>query len=152
MDSRGLDPLNQSGACPEEMELELAVELVEQMRRHVIESAPFEACGLVAGQAGCAQAVYPITNELHSPVRFRMDPREQLAAFEQIEEHGWELLAIYHSHPDGPSAPSQTDVAEAYYPEALQLIWRRQTEGWRLRAFTIQQDQVREISMLYRDA
>ena len=144
---RGLDQLSQAGTCPEQMALELTAALVEQMRRHVIETAPLEACGLVAGQAGCAQAVYPITNELHSPVRYRMDPRQQLAAFEHIEEQGWELLVIYHSHPNGPPVPSPTDVAEAYYPEALHLIWCRLPAGWSLRAFAIRHAQVKEIPL-----
>lgn len=144
--------MNQSSVDPEKLALELPAKLVGQMRLHVTAAAPLEACGLVAGQPGRGVAVFPITNELHSPVRYRMDPHEQLAAFEQIDEHDWELLAIYHSHPDGPSAPSQTDVAEAYYPEVAHLIWSCQTEGWRLRAFTIEQGAIREICMLIKDA
>jgi hypothetical protein len=81
MDCGGLDPLNQSSVDPEKLALELPAKLVGQMRLHVTAAAPLEACGLVAGQPGRGVAVFPITNELHSPVRYRMDPHEQLAAF-----------------------------------------------------------------------
>ena len=40
-----------------------------------------EACGLVAGHRSDQLAVFPITNVLHSPVRFQMDPEQQLKRF-----------------------------------------------------------------------
>jgi [CysO sulfur-carrier protein]-S-L-cysteine hydrolase len=83
---------------------------------------PLEACGLLAGEQGRARRLYPIDNVLQSPSAFLMDTRQQVAAMLEMERHGWELLAIYHSHPQGPEEPSTTDVAQAYYPEAIHLI------------------------------
>ena len=40
----------------------------------------------------------------------------------EIESSRWALGAIYHSHPSGPARPSPTDLAEAYYPDALAVI------------------------------
>ncbi len=51
-----------------------------------------------------------------------MDPAEVLAAFRDIEAHGWRLGAIVHSHPTTPATPSATDLQEAHYPEALLVI------------------------------
>jgi proteasome lid subunit RPN8/RPN11 len=115
------------------------------MAEHVQALAPEEACGLVAGTAGVAASVYPVTNLLHSARRYRMAPAEQLAAMLEIEARGWQLLAIYHSHPQGPAQPSQTDLAEAAYPAALQLIWSRQAAGWDCRAFSIQSGALVEV-------
>jgi hypothetical protein len=53
-----------------------------------------EACGLVAGVGQTSLAVYPVTNILHSPVRYRMDPEQQLKYFNLIDENQWHLLAI----------------------------------------------------------
>jgi proteasome lid subunit RPN8/RPN11 len=89
--------------------------------------------------------VYPVQNELSSPVRFRMHPQQQVDALLEIEARGWDLLAIYHSHPSGPPAPSPTDIAESAYPEAVNLIWSISEDGWECRAFQIYPDKIIEI-------
>jgi proteasome lid subunit RPN8/RPN11 len=105
------------------------------MRAHVAAASPEEACGLLAGRAGQTAHIFEIENELHSATRYRMAPKQQLEAFMEMEERGWELLAIYHSHPSGPVGPSATDLAEALYPEALHLIWSRAEGKWVGRAY-----------------
>jgi proteasome lid subunit RPN8/RPN11 len=121
----------------------------EQMSADVTQRAPHEACGLLAGQMEGdvyrAVQVIPTTNVLHSPVRYRIDPYEQLAAFEQMEADGLELVGIYHSHPQGPPVPSATDRAEAFYPEAVYLIWCAEAGVWECRGFIIRQDQVNPV-------
>lgn len=114
----------------------------EEMVADVSRRAPEEACGLVAGKHGLSRQVYPITNELHSRVRYRMDPVEQLKALIEIEESGNELIAIYHSHPAGPDQPSPTDVAEAAYPGVIHLIWHLQSGKWRSSGYLIEGQQV----------
>ncbi len=124
-----------------------------QMEAEVERWAPEEACGLLAGKNRQVTAVYPITNALHRPDRFRMDPLEQLRAFEAIETAGLELLAIYHSHPRGPAFPSETDLAEFAYPGVLSLIWSRKTgqtaseAAWQARCFILDGGHAREISV-----
>ncbi len=105
------------------------------MRRHVATEAPLEACGLLAGLGRRSVAVFPVPNALHSPTRFRMDPQAQWRVMQRMLEHGWDMLAIYHSHPQGPPHPSVTDWREAAYPEALYLIWTPQGGTWLCRAF-----------------
>jgi proteasome lid subunit RPN8/RPN11 len=109
--------------------------------------APEEACGLLAGVGGEVLEVISVPNALHSPVRYRMDPRDQWRAFQTIEQRGWELLGIYHSHPNGPEVPSETDVSEAFYPEAAYLIWSRRSGTWSCRAFQIESGQVLPVSI-----
>lgn len=122
-----------------------------QMLADVASRYPEEACGLVAGRAGRSMEVIPVTNILRSPVRYRMAPQEQLEAFERIEARGLELLAIYHSHPHGPDHPSNTDIDEAYYPEAVTLIWFPVSSpldprsGWDCKAFRIREKSVSEL-------
>jgi proteasome lid subunit RPN8/RPN11 len=119
----------------------------EQMQADVERRAPEEACGLLSGRGDRVQAVIPMTNALNSPVRFRLNPQEQIQVFQHIEQNGWELIGIYHSHPQGPATPSRTDVMEAYYPEAVNLIWSRQAGDWICRGFSIRDGQVREVSI-----
>lgn len=117
------------------------------MLAHVHHLAPEEACGLIAGLEHVATEVIPITNILHSPVRYRMHPQEQLEAFNHVETHGWELLGIYHSHPTGPAFPSAKDVAEAAYPGVIHLIWSRSNGAWQCRGFIMEEDQVQEVTL-----
>ena len=123
-----------------------------QMRNHLAAQAPLEACGLLAG---CLQrgelrstAVFPVANSLASPVRYRMEPTAQLAALNAIDDGGWQLAAIYHSHPLGPDFPSETDIREASYPDAVYLIWSGRSGAWRCRGFSIQPGQVQRVRLL----
>jgi proteasome lid subunit RPN8/RPN11 len=121
------------------------------MLSHVSEGAPEEACGLLGGKI-CEdryQAIeaIPTVNILHSTERYQVAPQEQLQAFVHFEKQGLELVAIYHSHPRGPETPSPTDIAEAYYPETVYLIWSSQGNEWKCRGFLIQRGQVREIKI-----
>jgi len=132
--------------------LRISVEDWEEMRAYAAHKAPEEACGLIAGSPDVmiyqARIIIPTTNILHSPFSFKIDPQEQLAAFNKIEADGLELIGIYHSHPNGPDEPSPTDIAEAYYPETVQLIWSRRTGAWKCRGFLIQGQAVEEISLM----
>lgn len=112
---------------------------------------PEEACGLLAGKGELISHFFPIENILHSPTRYQMEPIQQLAAFKLIDTLGLELLAIYHSHPAGPEVPSATDIAEAYYPEAVYIIISRQEDNYVQRGYIIQNKQVSEISLEFEE-
>lgn len=118
------------------------------MREDIIERMSEEACGIVAGIEETSCAVFPVTNILHSPVRFRMAPEEQLYVFNQIEDQDLQLLAIYHSHLKGPDRPSPIDIAEAYYPELINLIWSNITGEWNCRGFLIDEGQVTPVPVV----
>jgi len=117
---------------------------------HVQSCLPEEGCGLLGGRRGRVDQVIPVTNADHSPVRFRMEPREQIEAMVSLEESGLELVGIYHSHPDGPSGPSPIDLAEAAYPEAVHLILSSANAGWEGRAFRIRDGRGSEIPLVLR--
>ena len=106
-----------------------------QMAAGVGEAEPEEACGIIAGDGNTARLVIPITNILHSPTRFRMDPQEQLNAFLMAEEKGWDILAVYHSHPNGAGEPSPMDFEELTFPGIIYLIWYKQVDRWHCRSF-----------------
>ena len=104
-----------------------------------------EACGLVAGVDQTSYAVYPVTNILHSPIRYRMDPEQQLSYFNQIDDNQWQLLAIYHSHLQGSRSPSQIDVAEAAYPGVIYLIWSHTNGEWNCHGYLIEEGRVDQV-------
>jgi proteasome lid subunit RPN8/RPN11 len=104
------------------MGLELPTALVEAMVEHARQEFPNECCGLLAGRGARVERVYAGQNADHSPYTYRLDPQEQLRLFRVIDAEGLELLGIYHSHTQSPAYPSRTDVAKAYYPDAVYVI------------------------------
>jgi len=88
-------------------------ELVEQALREF----PNECCGLIAAEDDVAVKVFPMTNADASPATYRLDGTEQLKVFNELEERGWDLWAIYHSHTHSEASPSKTDVSRAHYPD-----------------------------------
>jgi len=93
-------------------------EIVEQGLREF----PNECCGVIAAADGVPVKVFPMKNADASPVTYRLDGNEQLQVFDEIEEQGWELWAIYHSHTHSEAYPSETDVKLAFYPEARYIV------------------------------
>ena len=94
----------------------------QAMLAHLQANYPLEACGILAGANSQVTHLYAIDNILASPVAYKMDPQQQLAAMIDLEERGWDMVAIFHSHPTGPERPSPTDIAQAYYPECVYII------------------------------
>jgi [CysO sulfur-carrier protein]-S-L-cysteine hydrolase len=121
--------------------LTLARAQVDEMVRHCEEGRPNEACGILAGRDGEVVKVFRMANAARSPVRYSLDPREQLAVYNTLDEKGWDLAAVFHSHTRTEAYPSPTDVrlaAEdvpyvivslAAEPPAVRA-WRIRKESW----------------------
>jgi [CysO sulfur-carrier protein]-S-L-cysteine hydrolase len=134
--------------------LRVSTEHWEQMRAHVQACEPMEGCGLLAGKGVAVERVYPIGNAAQSPNRFRMDPVEQLRAFQQLEDQSLELVGVFHSHPaagrDGTTRlaePSETDVREAAYP-VVHVIWSQGSGLWQARGFWIAENGFNEVPLV----
>jgi proteasome lid subunit RPN8/RPN11 len=122
--------------------------MVEAMIAHARAGLPNEVCGLLAGTAGRARRLYRTASAEPSPVRYVVEPREQLRILREIEGQGWELVGIYHSHTHSPAYPSRTDVELAYYPEAFYLIVSLMVDDApEVRAFRILDGQVSEATL-----
>jgi proteasome lid subunit RPN8/RPN11 len=118
----------------------------QEICRHVEASLPNEACGLLAGKGNRAAKIFTVLNQAQSPVRFVMDPYEQLRAFQEMESDHLGLLGIFHSHPAGPSTVSPTDIAEAAYA-AVHVVVSPGAEGWQARGFWIEGGEVAEAAL-----
>jgi proteasome lid subunit RPN8/RPN11 len=66
--------------------------------------------------------VFQMTNADASPVTYRLDGKEQLQTFDEMDAQGWDLWAIYHSHTHSEAYPSETDRRLAFYPEARYIL------------------------------
>ncbi|MGB9673088.1 MAG: M67 family metallopeptidase [Anaerolineales bacterium] len=132
-------------------EILLSSRIIEQIENHLQSCLPEEGCGIVGGLNNQGLGWFPITNMLHSPSKYKMDPQEQLDAFLEIEKNQWEILGIVHSHPNTPPIPSETDIAEAYYPETVYLIFSPYNNGWRFSGYMIQNKAIKEVKIIIQE-
>jgi len=129
------------------------IEIPTDIRSRMVEQAfaelPNEACGLLAGRNGsgdpAVERFYPMTNADRSPMNYRLDPTEQLRIFDEIEESGWDLVGIFHSHTHTRAYPSPTDKRQAFYPDAhYVLVSLSDRNNPDLKAFTIRDGEIEE--------
>lgn len=85
-----------------------------------------EVCGVLAGDYGTESVVEETVeaeNVAETPrTRYRIDPAELLAIIERIEEGGQDVVGFYHSHPSGPTHPSETDTERATWPDRSYVV------------------------------
>ena len=80
---------------------ELATDAEAEIRRHGTETYPNECCGALIASGGTIVEAFPLPNTTAE------GPRRPQA-------RGGTLAGFYHSHPDHPARPSETDLAQAW--------------------------------------
>jgi len=98
---------------------------LKQIYAHAKETYPHECCGFLAGHlddGGQVRQVRRATNQNQDRTdRFVISPDEFAKAQFEADDAELEIIGIYHSHPDWPPIPSQTDMASAW-EEVFYLI------------------------------
>ncbi len=72
--------------------------MLDQIVAQARGEAPNECCGIIGTRDGTAAQVFPVRNAAASPLRYEMDPKDQLEVFEALDEAELDVGAIYHSH------------------------------------------------------
>jgi proteasome lid subunit RPN8/RPN11 len=123
--------------------------LTNQLLHQAQLSPAREVCGLIASK-GDDYEVYPVESEAtDASVLFALNASEQLSAFEAMEEKGQALFAVYHSHPNTPPVPSEVDIDEAHYHDALYLIISLDTKGvLQMRGFYLSDGKPEEVELI----
>ena len=88
---------------------------------------PEECCGLLVGRRQGAGVVV-VTRIVDSPNvhpertrdRFEIDPKIRFDLERDLRGSAERIIGHFHSHPDHPAEPSETDRAMAFEPE---LVW-----------------------------
>jgi proteasome lid subunit RPN8/RPN11 len=85
---------------------------VEKILAHARSGYPFEVCGVLLGRRERRiERSLPVTNrETENPRRrYLISPEDHLKIQKEARQDGLEILGFYHSHPDHPARPSETD-------------------------------------------
>ena len=100
--------------------LQLPAKIRAELEAQASAGYPDETCGVLLGRAEGERctvlADYPARNLNHerSRDRFELDPHDYLAAEDAASVAGTAVLGIWHSHPDHPARPSETDREMAW--------------------------------------
>jgi proteasome lid subunit RPN8/RPN11 len=107
---------------------------------HARAEAPRECCGVIAGSEGRPVRLYRARNIAEGNQLYEIDPRQLIdLEFHELPSQGTEIIAIYHSHPESAPRPSATDIALAFWTDAVYVICSLENEkepeirGWRIR-------------------
>jgi len=88
---------------------------IAAIRKHGEADYPHEACGLMGGTTEGDRTVVrqlvPLANERSDSARNRylIDPDAFRRAQKTLDDEGLDIVGVYHSHPDHPAEPSETD-------------------------------------------
>jgi len=137
--------------------MRISAELLDEVIAHAREDPANEVCGLVAVEAGppagggarTAVGVYRARNIHASPLKFEIEPAELLALSNAIEERGWEIGAIYHSHVRSDPYPSQTDNNFAARWPGVEwiIVGLASREEPLVRSYLIEEGRVQELAI-----
>ncbi len=103
-------------------------EVLSEIRRHGETTYPEECCGFLFGRSvdgvNDVVAAYRADNQRaeNRERRYQITPQDYLAASKEAEAKDLEIVGFYHSHPDHPARPSETDLQEATFPGFTYVI------------------------------
>lgn len=96
------------------MRIEVTSSALERLRQEAEKARPRECCGLLLGSGAHIGEARPAANVAADPQRhFEIDPQALVDAHRTARAGGPEVIGYYHSHPEGPARPSETDKAMA---------------------------------------
>lgn len=131
--------------------IRLIPDQVDKLVQHAHSAYPEEACGLIAGKVEQASHIFPIENVADDPKKhYVMSPDTLLQTFKEIDDLGLELIGTYHSHPNTPPIPSQTDKHDAVHnlPNVVHIIISLEMHLPQIKAWHIGQLQVDSVDII----
>ena len=91
---------------------------LKQIYAHAAETYPNECFGFLVGAPDDGGRVHDVVRGTNLRTdrtdRFEMDPVEFVRVEKKADEDGLSVVGFYHSHPDWPAIPSQTDLTWAW--------------------------------------
>jgi proteasome lid subunit RPN8/RPN11 len=94
--------------------VKIRAEHVLAIEDHARRGYPYEVCGVLVGQTGrevTVERVIQVENrEREAPrVRYEIAPEDLLRIQRESRDSRQDIVGFYHSHPDHPARPSETD-------------------------------------------
>ncbi len=121
--------------------LKIKKEVIEEIKRQSEEGYPYEICGFLIGEIDfennirTAVEAFQVENQNKERAndRFEIAPQDYLKVENYADQKGLMIVGIYHTHPDHPDRPSETDLRFAQ-PDMSYIILsvkNGKAENWR---------------------
>jgi proteasome lid subunit RPN8/RPN11 len=116
--------------------------------RHARRDRPRECCGLLVGRRGLVLAAVATRNIAKGRSRYRIDDAAHIELRRILRgcSPALAIVGVYHSHPAGQARPSETDIAQAFYPGWIHLIAGLKGRA-SVRAYRIADGRAQEVSI-----
>ncbi len=121
----------------------LTEEVEKNIREEGEKSFPFECCGFLFGNENSGREIHfakPVLNSKEGDQRrrFEISPLEYMRAEKFALENNWDLLGVYHSHPNHPAIASEHDlkVAMPYFSYVIVSVLEGKSKeilSWKLK-------------------
>lgn len=124
------------------------------LEKLVQEGYPHETCGLLIGRQSAQQVeVQQIVaarnlNAERAHDRYEIDPEDFLCADRNARAEGLEIVGVWHSHPDHPARPSETDHAAAWQGWSYVIVSVTRAGIAELRSWRLNGEQFEEEAIL----
>ncbi len=122
------------------------------MISHGVEGYPEEVCGVLFNpleRPGQITEVHPVKNVTTEDTarRYLIDPEEFMMAQKHADKEGLDICGIYHTHPDHPPLPSETDLKTAWEGYLYLILSVRNGEFEQAKAweYSSTEDQFHEV-------
>ena len=122
--------------------------ILDQIVAHALAERPNECCGLLIGLGDVVEDAVRARNVRRSPTRFQVEPADHFAAIRRARAAGRDVIGAYHSHPNGPSGPSETDRARLTDPTMVHIIVSLAHGTKTLRAFQFSEGNFRPLELV----
>ena len=102
--------------------MKIKQDVIARIVAHAVEDLPNECCGLLIGSPDIVEDAVRARNLKRSRTKFQVEPADHFAAIRKARATGLAVVGAYHSHPSGPSGPSDTDRARLTDPSMFHII------------------------------
>ena len=108
--------------------IQLDNDTFSRMEKHASSTFPDECCGFMFGSVGDDKIIVEdvsVVQNTHPDFkarRYLISPEDFMEAEKFADDMGLSLMGVYHSHPNHPALPSETD-RKAALPGFIYLIY-----------------------------
>jgi len=121
--------------------LKIKKEHIDEIRKQGEKGYPYEICGFMLGEIDYKNNIRKVKeilqvenqNKERANDRFEISPKDYLKVENYADENNIQIIGIYHTHPDHPDRPSETDLMFAQ-PDMSYIIMsvnNGKAEKWR---------------------